>query len=338
MEEMMTLIICLIRDNTGEDRSFCPIPECGGGCTSDEDCISELEFCGSNGECLERTCGNWSQYGSYFDETLCGDDEFCGQDGMCYPYRCEQWYQQGPTSALTGLGGENAAASELTCQSYPQEDAKANNLHGIVFGCNKYPPGNATPPSTEAVTMVFNERCIAMLDEDNSFDCYQFAEGTDFDTFRNDVDQFMLNVSQCSSDSGEPFSPIYWYQVTLGDFGIGTGPKSTSSFFSVVDAYQTIYAMRISTSLNETVSSINEEVEVMSEESNVTSVSVVKKGTSTSETTTKTKTKPTLKSPVADKKSSPKTQASGGRGRSSIFVTVANTSFLMAVASYFSLW
>lgn len=231
----------------------------GTTCTNHNDCTSQVEFCSSTGICLELTCLNWSQFAptdeNKFDDTPCaGGDapkgtQFCGSDGNCYDYNCQNWYSFGP---IDYTGNTDGSSDTLTCETYPETDAKANNVNGLVFACKKFPPGRSVP-QTKGVAKVFNQKCSISKDNTN-FNCYQFEEGTSFNEYQQDVARIQLDIPPCEG-VGQPPQAVYWYQTTLEQNRpngqqssiLEVGPENASSF-NLPNAYKTMYAVLTSDS------------------------------------------------------------------------------------------
>ena len=113
-----------------------------------------------------------------------GTGTFCGTDGECHFYSCRDYLAYGQDNYYFASSTNDATSPpELVCSSYSPTSTTTYDFwsyKGMSYGCNYQDPNFV-------VNMPFNEKCSAQIDERDTFDCWQFAEGTKFDSFLSEA-------------------------------------------------------------------------------------------------------------------------------------------------------
>lgn len=214
----------------------------------------------ANNDTIAKSCPDTSSC-----RASLGPGSFCGTDGECHFYNCRDFLAYGQEK-ITGIPITTSPAPELVCSSYsPTTTAAADMVYtaaadmvftttadmvynGMVYGCKGY--SNTIPDPNFAVSMLFNEKCSAQINERATFDCWQFAEGTNFDSFLSEAG----NATICTEDDDSPPSFIYitsyGYQSTTygeimnstSELWVGVGVRNTVAFNADFATNTTMYS------------------------------------------------------------------------------------------------
>ena len=139
-----------------------------------------------------------------------GTGSFCGTDGECHFYSCRDYLAYGQDNYYFASSTNDATSPpELVCSSYSPTttyddyNGVIDGYNGVIYGCSYT---NLITDPNFAVKMPFNEKCSAQINERVTFDCWQFAEGTKFDSFLSEAG----NATICTED--DDLSPSFFYR------------------------------------------------------------------------------------------------------------------------------
>jgi len=140
----------------------------------------------------------------------CGDASFCGHDNECHEFSCQTFFNYGPTIDTGNSNGDrvlvcNPHRAPVDDYKIPKNYASFNQL-GVRYGC-----GDTI--SDNDVFMPYNERCYAEVGINtyglnSMYNCYQYANDTDFDGFLSEVhNSIAYKDSVCNStDDDDDFT------------------------------------------------------------------------------------------------------------------------------------
>jgi len=162
------------------------------------------------------------------DEYAAETDRFCGTDGQRHVQNCRNFFAYGQ-EIYTGIStttndDDNATTSpaplELICSSYVYNGDEgvfyANRDNGVYYGCRS--PDYDHDPNY-GVYMSFNEQCSAQINERTTFDCWQYKEGTNFDSFLSEASNANLTLCNTTKDEDDDSSyPVAFSYSTSGFF------------------------------------------------------------------------------------------------------------------------
>jgi len=145
-----------------------------------------------------------------------GTGSFCGTDGQFHFYNCRDFLAYGPESytgiSTTTNASTSPAPPELICSSnVPTDNERLKS--GVVYDCN-----DDGPYDPNYVYMPFNEKCSAQINERTTFDCWQYKEGTNFDSFLSEASNANLTLCTTTKDEDDDSSSpvVFNYQSTYG--------------------------------------------------------------------------------------------------------------------------
>ena len=195
------------------------------------------------------------------DKYGAGTQRFCGTDGQFHFYNCRDFLAYGPES-FTGISTTtndrddtttSPAPPDLICSSYISADNNDNDgddnnnngvQNGVVYGCSTSSYMILDPAF--GVSMPFNEKCSAQINEYTTFDCWQFnnKEGsTNFDSFLSEASNANLTSCTTTKDINFFYQTAYAHRNSMSvhntmagvDFNEDLARKNTMNSFLTVE-------------------------------------------------------------------------------------------------------
>ena len=141
----------------------------------------------------------------------CGVDpcqlgQFCGTDLNCYNYSCGNFYLYGPEAFV---GHTGIITSELSCGTSTADPR--GGPYGVTWACAFYYQGMI--PSDRGVGMPYNTQCTSNPQQNLIFECYEYAADTDFSNFENQVYNSSVSCPDNPNLPGFVYQISYSYAV-----------------------------------------------------------------------------------------------------------------------------